>query len=206
MADSGITSNLSELESRNLEGDKVAVGFRPSGELHVGNLLTIGYAAVVADRLDLELDLMCCDTDWSAHIHEHHRSENSDVLKLFFQRECLCGEHSNIAEHRVDEIRPFLRGLEKELGIEIDPEYLTDLEGDEEYMDALKEVLANIDEFDDIFGGGFRRRYDSPVVNVCPRCLILRVTRILKLLMNWFLPIKIRNVRKVSRQEIYQEK
>lgn len=165
-----ITSDFSELEEKSIEGEKVAVGFRPSGELHVGNLLTIGYAAVVADKLDLELDLMCCDTDWSAHIHEHHRSENSDVMKLFFQRECPCGEHGNIAEHRVDEIRPFLRGIEEELGIGIDLEYLTDLEGDEEYMDALREVLTNMDEFDDVFGGGFRRRYDSPVVNVCPSC------------------------------------
>lgn len=167
---SSTTSDYSELEQKALDGDRVAVGFRPSGELHVGNLLTIGYAAVIADKLDMELDLMCCDTDWSAHIHEHHRPENSDLMKLFFERECSCGKHTNVAEHRVDEIRPFLKGLEKELGIEIEPGYLTDLKGDEQYMDALREVLTNMDSFDDIFGGGFRRRYDSPVVNVCPSC------------------------------------
>lgn len=165
-----ITSEFSDLEESSLEGEKVAVGFRPSGELHVGNLLTIVYAADIADELDLQLELMCCDTDWSAHIHEHHRPENSDLMKLFFERECPCSEHSNIAEHRVDEIRPFLKGLEDELEIKIEPEYLTDLEGDEEYMNALREVLTNMDTFDDIFGGGFRRRYDSPVVNVCPSC------------------------------------
>lgn len=165
-----ITSDFQSLKQEELDGDKVAVGFRPSGELHVGNLLTIAYAAVIADSLDLELDLMCCDTDWSAHIHEHHRQENSDVMKLFFQRDCECGGHENVAEHRVDEIRPFLRGLEKEVGIKIDPGYLTDLEGDEEYMDALREVLTNIETFDKVFGGGFRRRYDSPVVNTCPSC------------------------------------
>ncbi|MFB6180365.1 MAG: hypothetical protein ABEJ93_00655, partial [Candidatus Nanohalobium sp.] len=70
-----VTSDFSELDA---EGERVAVGFRPSGELHVGNLLSIGYAAIIAEKLDLELDLMCCDTDWSAHIHENHKPENSD--------------------------------------------------------------------------------------------------------------------------------
>lgn len=169
MADK-ITSDFSELQEKNFEGERVAAGFRPSGELHVGNLLTIGYTAVIADKLNLELDLMCCDTDWSAHIHEHHKPENSDVMKLFFQRDCPCGKHGNIAEHRVNEIQPFLEGLVEELGIRIDLSYLTDLEGDEEYMEALRNILTNMEEFNEVFGGGFRRRYDSPVVNVCPSC------------------------------------
>jgi len=37
-------------------------------------------------------------------------------------------------------------------------------------MESLREVLNNMDELDSIFGGGFRRRYDSPVVNVCQSC------------------------------------
>ncbi len=170
MSEYPITSDFEELKDRDLKGERVAVGFRPSGELHVGNLLSITYAAVIADELGLELDLMCCDTDWSAHIHGHHKPEESDVMKLFFQRDCPCNEHDNIAEHRVDEIRPFLKGLGKELGIDVEPEYLTDIQGDEEYMEALREVLKNMEAFDDVFGGGFRRRYDSPVVNVCSGC------------------------------------
>jgi len=184
-----ITSDFSDLESSDLNGKSVAVGFRPSGELHVGNLLTLAYSAVVAEKLGLELDLMCCDTDWSAHIHEDNKRENNRVMKLFFERDCECskkdsqeesfskktsdevfGEHSSIAEHRVDEIRPFLRGLEKELDIDIDPEYLSNLEDDEEYLDALRKVLNKMEAFDDIFGGGFRRRYRSPVVTVCDSC------------------------------------
>ncbi|MFB6200061.1 MAG: hypothetical protein ABEJ83_04225 [Candidatus Nanohaloarchaea archaeon] len=175
-------SKFSELEP---DGERVAVGFRPSGELHVGNLLSIVYAAVIAEKLELELDLMCCDTDWSAHIHENHKPENSDVMKLFFQRDCGCDErkseifseektsrkvfdrHENVAEHRVAEIMPFLEGLEETLEVEVDVNYLSDLEGDEEYVDALRTVLKNMDEFDEVFGGGFRRRYRSPVVNVC---------------------------------------
>ncbi len=158
------TSNFEDLEP---EGEKVAVGFRPSGELHVGNLLSIGYAAVIAEKLGLELELMCCDTDWSAHIHESHKPENSDVMKLFFERECGCERHSNIAEHRVDEIKPFLKGLEKELGLEVDPMYLSNINDEKEYNEALKTVLSSMEQFDEVFGGGFRRRYRSPVTNVC---------------------------------------
>lgn len=162
-----ITSDFSDIKEWSPEGERVAAGFRPSGELHVGNLVSIAYAAVIASRLGLELDLMCCDTDWSAHIHSHHRGDNSDVMKLFFERECPCGDHRNAAEHRVEEIRPFLRGIEQKLGIEASPGYLTDIGSDCGYVDALESVLQNMEEFDSIFGGGFRRRYRSPVVPVC---------------------------------------
>ncbi|MFB6143739.1 MAG: hypothetical protein ABEJ98_00370 [Candidatus Nanohaloarchaea archaeon] len=160
-----ITSDFSELEP---EGERVAVGFRPSGELHVGNLLTLAYAAVIAEELELELDLMCCDTDWSAHIHENHRPENNRVMKLFFMREVE--GFDSVAEYRVSQLEPFLSGMEEGLSQVVDAQYLSDLAGDEGYIDALRELLNNMEAFDDVFGGGFRRRYRSPVVNVCDSC------------------------------------
>ncbi|MFB6147548.1 MAG: hypothetical protein ABEJ66_01555 [Candidatus Nanohaloarchaea archaeon] len=165
-----ITSDFSDIESWNPEGERVAVGFRPSGELHVGNLLTLAYSAVIASELGNELDLFCCDTDWSAHIHEHHYPDNSDVMRLFFNRDCDCDKHENVAEHRVGQVQEFLRGLEDETGVEVDARYLSELQGDEGYTDALREVLENMEQFDGIFGGGFRRRYVSPVVPVCDSC------------------------------------
>ena len=163
-----ITSDFKQLENYELDGRRVSVGFRPSGELHVGNLLSIGYAAVIAEELELELDLFCCDTDWSAHIHENHRPENNKVMKLFFQRDCNCQKHDTIAEHRVDEIKDFLKGLESET-VDIEVKYLSDYRS-ESYLEALRNVLNNIDDFDEIFGGGFRRRYRSPVTGVCSEC------------------------------------
>lgn len=165
-----ITSSFDELAEIDPEGEKVEVGFRPSGELHVGNLLTIGYAAAIADRLLLDLTVTCCDTDWSAHVHEHHIPENNRVMKLFYERDCPCDEHSNVAEHRMDEIRPFLEKLEEMSGIKIDTRYLTDLQGDEDYVEALRNVLKNMEEFDSFYGGGFRRRYISPVTSSCSAC------------------------------------
>ncbi|MFB6100744.1 MAG: hypothetical protein ABEK16_05740 [Candidatus Nanohalobium sp.] len=161
-------SSLSELREKDIEGERIAVGFRPSGSLHVGNLLTITYAAVLADELDKELDLMVCDTDWSAHIHEHHLPDENRCMKLFFERDCPCDYHLNIAEHRLDEISEFLEVLKDET-VDFEPSFLSDLE-DEEYDEALRNVLNSMDEFDDVFGGGFRRRYRSPVAAVCERC------------------------------------
>jgi lysyl-tRNA synthetase class I len=161
-------SSVDELERSDLEGDRVAVGFRPSGSLHVGNLVTITYAAVLADELDLELDIFCCDTDWSAHIHDHHLPDENRSMKLFFQRDCPCENHSNIAEHRVDEISEFLEAL-KEDTVNFEIGFLSDLE-DENYDQALRNILDSMDEFDEIFGGGFLRRYRSPVAAVCSEC------------------------------------
>lgn len=165
-----ITSDFSELQNRDLDGSRLSVGFRPSGELHLGNLLTLAYSAVIAEKLDLELDLFCCDTDWSAHIHEKNLPENNDVMKLFFNRDCGCQEHRNVAEHRAEEIEPFLKGLEKASGKEVEAKFLTDLQGEKGYTDALRKVLENMEAFDEIFGGGFRRRYRSPIATVCENC------------------------------------
>lgn len=165
-----ITSDFDEITEIDPEGEKVEVGFRPSGELHVGNLLTIGYAAAIAERMLLDLEVTCCDTDWSAHVHEHHLPENNRVMKLFYDRECPCGEHGNVAEHRMEEIRPFLETLEEYFGIDITTSFMTDRRGDEDYVEALREVLKNMDEFDSIYGGGFRRRYISPVTSSCSSC------------------------------------
>ena len=161
-------NKLQDLKETNLEGDKIAVGFRPSGSLHVGNLVTIGYAAVLADELDLELDLMVCDTDWSAHIHENHLPDENRVMKLFFQRDCPCRDHGNVAEHRLDEISEFLEVLRSET-VDFEPGFLSELD-DESYVEALRNVLGNMDDFDEVFGGRFRDRYRSPVASVCPEC------------------------------------
>jgi lysyl-tRNA synthetase class I len=163
-----ITSNLEKLEEKDLDGEKVAVGFRPSGSLHIGNLVTITYAAVLADELGLELDLMVCDTDWSAHIHEHHLPDENRVMKLFFNRECHCEKHANIAEHRVDEISVFLEVL-KEDAVDFEPGYLSEYSS-EQYTEALGNALNSMDNFDRIFGNRFRDRYRSPVAAVCLEC------------------------------------
>ncbi|MFB6159298.1 MAG: hypothetical protein ABEJ95_06620 [Candidatus Nanohalobium sp.] len=163
-----VVSRVQELKDKDLDGGRIAVGFRPSGSLHVGNLVTITYAAVLAEELGKDLDLMVCDTDWSAHIHEHHLPGENRVMKLFFQRECPCGSHSDIAEHRLDEISGFLEVLKRET-VGFEPGFLSELE-DEEYVEALRNVLRSMDEFDGIFGGGFRRRYRSPVAAVCSSC------------------------------------
>ncbi len=166
MKDIEFSASLQELLDRDPEGSVVAVGFRPSGELHLGNLLTLTYSAVIADELGKTLEVTCCDTDWSAHIHENHRPENNRVMKLFHQRECPCDEHDNIAEHRVEEVMPLIDGLREKVDVDIRVQFMSEIE-DEQYSQALRNVLNNMNKFDEIFGGGFRRRYRSPVANVC---------------------------------------
>ena len=165
-----ITSDFSSLEDKVLDGSRVSVGFRPSGELHIGNLLSITYAAVIAERLGMELDLFCCDTDWSAPILEQNKPGNSDVMKLFYNRDCPCSSHANLPEHRVDEIEPFLRGLRQESGLKFESGFLTELTGGRDYTRALRKILENMEEFDSFFDGAFRHRYRSPVATFCHEC------------------------------------
>ncbi|MFB6245131.1 MAG: hypothetical protein ABEJ03_02175 [Candidatus Nanohaloarchaea archaeon] len=166
----GATSDFDSIAEGDLNGNIVEVGFRPSGDLHVGNLLTIAYGAAVADRLLMDLEVTCCDTDWSAHLHETHRPQNNRVMKLFYDRSCGCGSHENVAEHAMSVLEPFFESLETHFDIKVRERFLTDLQGDRGYTDALRAVLKNMEEFDSFYGGGFRRRYVSPVTATCDTC------------------------------------
>ena len=89
-------------------------------------------------------------------------------MKLFFRRDCPCGEHDDIAEHRVDEIESFLDVL-RERTVDFEVNYLSEYDS-KEYTEALKNVLSSMDGFDGIFGNRFRDRYRSPVAAVCSEC------------------------------------
>ncbi len=163
-------TDLTALRAEPPAGERVAVGFRPSGDLHVGNLLSVASAAVVADALGLRVDLQCCDTDWSAHIHEQTVPGNNRVMTPFFNRDCPCGGHRDVAAHHLDRLQPFLDGVRDAVSAPVSQGRLTKLAGDGAYVDALRTVLERMDAFDAVFGGGFRRRYRSPVVAPCSGC------------------------------------
>jgi len=145
----------------------IEVGFRPSGELHVGNLVSIGAAAVLADRYDRRLQVTCCDTDWGAHTHEHVRDDNKQVMKQFFAREDLDGCHRSLAEHRFDLARPYIEAIVDDAGVEAELSMMSDLQKDSAFRDAARRLLERMDEFDAVWEGGFRRRWVSPFTPVC---------------------------------------
>lgn len=159
------TSSFSEMVGSG--GGKVDVGFRPSGELHVGNLFSIASAAVLASETGSELKITCCDTDWDAHTHDLVREGNKFVMEHFFQREDPYGCCRNIAEHRFSKAVPYIESICGELGVEYSLRRMSELQKKKGFRDALRELMLKTPEFDGFWGGRFRARWKSPVSPVC---------------------------------------
>ena len=160
------TSSLQDV----LDGGKkgpVEVGFRPSGELHVGNLSSIASAAIIASERDEKLRVTCCDTDWAAHTHDLVRKENKFVMKHFFGREDFDGCHGNLARHRLSKALPYIEAISDAAGADLEVRMMSEVQKEKGFRDALKEIMINMEEFDSFWGGRFRARWKSPVSPVC---------------------------------------
>ncbi|MDY6771393.1 MAG: hypothetical protein SV186_05590 [Candidatus Nanohaloarchaea archaeon] len=161
------TTELSELE-KTVDGDgAVEVGFRPSGELHIGNLVSIASAALIAARNDMKLQVTCCDTDWAAHTHELVREDNKQIMKHYFEREDPDGCHEDLAKHRFELARPYIEAIIEEAAVDAEIEFMSELQKDPAFRESLKRLHERMPEFDAVWDGGFRRRWKSPVAPVC---------------------------------------
>lgn len=145
----------------------VEVGFRPSGELHLGNLVSIATAGLLAAKHGRRLQVTCCDTDWDAHTHQLVAEENGRVMKHYFERPDPDGCHGSLAEHRSAQARPYIEAIADQLGIEMEYAFMSDLQQEQGFRDAVHRLLTRIEEFDTVWDGGFRRRWISPVSPVC---------------------------------------
>jgi len=145
----------------------IEVGFRPSGELHLGNLVSIATAGLLADKYDQRLQVTCCDTDWDAHTHQLVEEENGRTMQHYFERPDPEGCHGSLAEHRSAQARPYIEAIADQLGIHMEYSFMSDLQQDPAFRDAVHRLLTRIEAFDAVWDGGFRRRWISPVSPVC---------------------------------------
>lgn len=145
----------------------VEVGFRPSGELHLGNLVSIVAAGLIAEDQDRSLQVTCCDTDWDAHTHQLEKEGNNQVMQHYFARDDPHGCHTSLAQHRSAVAKPYVDILQNELDVAMEYSFMSDLQQEAGFRDALDRLFTRMDEFDSVWDGGFRRRWISPVSPVC---------------------------------------
>ncbi len=120
----------------------VAVGLRPSGVIHLGNMATMGLAGYISSEIGphlSQLNLTICDLDmpdkrdWSV-------SENG-YMKYFGNLPDRYGCHENLLNHAREGIDNFAGGLERELGIRANVTLLSDLQRQGGFREGLKRVL-----------------------------------------------------------------
>lgn len=146
----------------------VAIGLRPSGVIHLGNMSTMGLAGYIASEIGphlSQLNLAICDLDmpdrkdWSV--------SKKGYMKYFGSLPDKHGCHDSLLSHTRKDIDIFVKGLESELGIRVNVELLSDIQRQEGFRKGLKKVLdAHLTRY-------LNSRISSDralVYPLCPKC------------------------------------
>ena len=131
----------------NKEGEvNISFGLRPSGTIHLGNMMTMALAAGLARDIGphrTNLNVTICDLDlpdgcdWDTRKYgfvKHYRNIPGSED----------GEYS-MAEHATNDIKGFLGSLEKVVHARYEFRTLTDIQRDERFREGVKRILDNPD-------------------------------------------------------------
>jgi lysyl-tRNA synthetase class I len=162
--DSMITNTLAEARIKtDSHNPVVGVGIRPSGEIHLGNIVTMATAAILARELHGSLDLVICDLDLPSYTE-------GKIVQPFKYQEDINGCHENVSEHYSTFINSFSKELARILDLGLNIRYLSDIQAQQGFRETLKTVLDQKEEFRKIIGRTNDRDYKVPVRPVCQEC------------------------------------
>jgi len=123
------------------EQTNIAIGLRPSGVIHLGNLSSLGLAGIVGGKIGPHLSnvgVTICDLDmpdsreWSMKEHGYVRYFNSLPSK---------NPNETLLQHAMTGISKYLGGLESYLGVRFNIKMLSDIQREEKFRTGLKKVL-----------------------------------------------------------------
>jgi len=138
-------ANFIEFTSKYFQGDKtanIAFGLRPSGIVHLGNLLTLALAADVVNRTGphlAKLNLAILDLDLPATRDWNFISEK--YVKHY--KDLPCEGYSSFSERTRDHIEDFMDKLNQEMRVPFELTFLSDLQKDPKYRKGLKNILES---------------------------------------------------------------
>ena len=166
-----VTTDIQELLSRYRETHEetnIAVGIRPSGTIHLGNMSVIALAGYLAREIgpqNSQVNLTICDTD-IPHIHDWKMISQRHVryfVDLPDKSEC----HPNLLAHASEKIGSFVSDLEALLGVKYNIANLSEVQRQEGFRRGLKRVVEdpNIMRF-------LNKRFEKGVLvyPICPEC------------------------------------
>lgn len=138
---SEFTSLVSKYSNRGQQTN-IAIGLRPSGVIHLGNMATLGLAGFLAKEIGPHLsrvNVTICDldlpdaSDWSV--------KDNLYVRYFGSLEDQKGCHSSLLSHSVEGLASFIGGLEDRLGVAYNTRRLSEIQREENFRDGLKKVL-----------------------------------------------------------------
>ncbi len=143
---SGLTTSdlyaLKEKHFNRTEDIDVAVGLRPSGVVHLGNMSVLALAGILSREIGPHISRVnttVCDIDFP-DVKEWNPSQQGYV-RYFKSLPDRHGCHPNMLEHSLDSIRYFTSGIEAITGVKYFVQLLSDVQRQEEFRHSLRKVV-----------------------------------------------------------------
>jgi len=130
----------------------ISLGVRPSGQIHLGNIVTLLTAAEVAYLLGnqrSQVMLTICDIDFPDKIDVPVKGNVVTHYKYAPDPKGDC--HKNFSEHNSERIYQLADDIAKELGTKIILKNLSDIQNEPGYREGLVKLLDHSKEIADLF-------------------------------------------------------
>ncbi len=157
-----ITNDLDSILTR--PAQSVAVGVRPSGTLHLGNITTIAIAAILAQQKEAEVHLTVCDIDMPTI-----KRGTQQASALYFKYQPV--GNMTQAQKTETELRAFTTELSQTLSVPFRIDRLSNVQSTHQYRTGLARVIADTPALREIFDGEYALGDKRvPIHPVCACC------------------------------------
>jgi hypothetical protein len=157
-----ITNDLDSILTR--PAQSVAVGVRPSGSLHLGNITTVAIAAILAQQKGAEVHLTVCDIDMPTI-----KRGTQQTSARYFKYQPV--ENTTQAQLTTAELSTFTEELSRTLSVPFRTDILSNVQATHQYRAGLARVIADTPALREIFDGEYALGDKRvPIHPVCPCC------------------------------------
>lgn len=128
--------------SNRAETTNIAIGLRPSGIIHLGNMATLCLSGVLGQRIGSHLaqvNVTICDLDLPDS--EDWSIKKEGYVRYFDSLPSPSGEHETLLDKATREIKSFISGLEERLGVPFNTRSLSEIQKEPGFRAGLKRVL-----------------------------------------------------------------
>ncbi len=145
---------------------KVSVGFRPSGQIHLGNISTLLLASWLTHYLGTsttELEITVLDIDLPSE-------SKGKIAYPFKYIKSPLEEYPNLAAYSTAKVKEFMSLVQAEIGINYHFNWLSDIQSTVKYRNCLETLIKERDTIKKILTGDESKNRKIPIHPICPKC------------------------------------
>lgn len=150
------------------EDTNIAVGLRPSGRIHLGNMATLGLAGYLGKHIGphfSKIQVTLCDLELPDF---RDRRDNRKFVRYYDSLPDPKGEYKSLLEASTVQLVEFFDAMGSYFGVPINMRLLSDIQREPKFRRGLKKLLDDSESMTIVYPGASARK--AFVFPLCPDC------------------------------------